>query len=352
MQSTTPAGVIGSGSFGLALARLLSINVPVVLLCRSESTARSINKTHMLRGVELSDNVFATTQTRALTEPCRTLFPAVPSAEFRNMIRGLARHLRPIHFIIHCTKGFDIPAKDEEGTKISRSQIHTMSEVILEESPVLRVGCLSGPNLAKEILDDQPTATVIASEFAEVIREGRDLLSSAQFFVFGSHDIIGAEIAGALKNIFALGSGYLRGKGLGKNIQAMLITRGLHEIVYFGKAMGAQTDAFLGTAGIGDLIATATSTDSRNYKCGYRLGRGERLDDILASMEEVAEGVRTLKIAVKLASHYDLQVPITHMLYKIFYEDFAFDDAMDFLMRYPYAQDVDFIQTRKRNGSK
>jgi glycerol-3-phosphate dehydrogenase (NAD(P)+) len=183
----------------------------------------------------------------------------------------------------------------------------------------------------------------VASEFTEVIDEGQRLLNSPQFFVFGSHDIIGAEIAGALKNVIALGSGYLAGLGLGKNIQAMLITRGLHEIVYFGKAMGAQADAFLGTAGIGDLIATATSTDSRNYKCGVELGKGNSLEQVLAEIDEVAEGVRTLKFAKLLAEHYKISAPITKMLYKIIYEGYAFEDALQYLMRYPYARDVDFI---------
>ena len=343
MSSNREAGVIGSGSFGLAICKLLAINSPVVLLCRKAETAEKINAEHRLKGVSLSSNVFATVDSAELTRRCRTLFPAVPSAVFRSMMRSLAPHLRPSHYIIHCTKGFDIVAEHKEVPAISRSQIRSMSEVITEESAVLRVGCLSGPNLAKEIIDGQPTATVIASEYTEVIDEGQQLLSSSKFFVFGSHDILGAEVAGALKNIFALGSGYLAGKGLGKNIQSMLITRGLHEIVYFGKAIGAKTDAFLGTAGIGDLIATATSEDSRNYRFGFELGQGKTVEEATMSLDEVAEGVRTLEIAMKLADYYKLQVPITTMLHKIVYEDFSFEVALDYLMRYPYTRDVDFI---------
>ena len=343
MVTGRSAGVIGAGSFGIAMSKLLSINLPVLMLCRSQRTADLINQTHRYRDIDLSPNIRATLSAEELTSSCRTLFPVVPSDNFRGMMRSIAPYLRPAHFVIHCTKGFDILEDVDRLNQISRSQIHTMSEVIAEESPVLRIGCLSGPNLAKEIIDGQPTATVIASEFSEVIDEGRELLGSGQFFVFGSHDILGAEIAGALKNVIALGSGYLAGRGLGKNIQSMLITRGLHEIVYFGKAMGARTDAFLGTAGIGDLIATATSEDSRNFRFGYRLGRGEVLEDILASIDEVAEGVRTLKIAVRLAEHYQLQVPITNMLYKVIYQQYPFETALDYLMRYPYARDVDFI---------
>ncbi len=342
-MNTSTVGVIGTGSFGLAIAKLLAFNSDVLILCRSQETADLINKTHHYKNVTLDDRVRVTTSNQELGETCRTIFPAIPSASLRATMRALSPFLKPSHFIIHCTKGLDIPENSDGTDVLSRAQIRTMSEVIGEETPVLRIGCLSGPNLAREILDGQPTATLVASEFTEVIDEGQRLLNSPQFFVFGSHDIIGAEIAGALKNIFALGSGYLAGRGLGKNIQAMLITRGLHEIVYFGKAMGAKADAFLGTAGIGDLIATATSKDSRNYKCGVELGKGRTLEEVLTELDEVAEGVRTLKFAKQLAEHYRLAAPITRILYKIIYEGYAFEDALQYLMRYPYARDVDFI---------
>ena len=342
-MDTKHAGVIGAGSFGLAIAKLLSINSDVLLLVRKEETVFQINHEGNYRGVQLNDKVRATTDPGILAQSCRTIFPAIPSDSLRSSMRDIAPYLRPSHFIIHCTKGLDIAPGAKDTDELSRSQVRTMSEVIAEETPVLRVGCLSGPNLAKEIIDGQPTATLVASEFTEVIDEGRRLLNSTQFFVFGSHDIIGAEIAGAFKNVFALGSGYLAGRNLGKNIQSMLITRGLHEMVYFGKAMGSNTESFLGTAGIGDLIATATSEDSRNYRCGFQLGQGKTLDEVLEDMDELAEGVRTLKFAKQLAEHYQLTVPITKMLYAIVYEGFKFETAMEFLMRYPYARDVDFM---------
>lgn len=342
-SSLPKAGIIGSGSFGLALSKLLSLNAQVLILVRDSALAATINEQHALRGVSLPLHVRATTSPQELASECQTIFPAVPSQNFREMMRTIGPFLRPRHYLIHCTKGFDVTTPPATQLGLSRHQIRTMSEVIAEESPVVRIGCLSGPNIAQEIIDGQPTATVIASEFSEVIREGQNLLSSKVFFVFGAHDIIGAEISGALKNIFALGSGYLAGRNLGKNIQSMLITRGLHEIVYFGKAMGAATGAFLGTAGIGDLIATSTSPDSRNYRFGYRLGQGQSLTDVKASFSETAEGVRTLSIAMQLADHYQIRVPITFMLYKIVYDNYRFESAMEYLMRYPYALDVDFI---------
>lgn len=303
------AGVIGAGSFGLAISKLLSHNSEVILLCRREDTAVKINTTHQHRGVDLGPRVKATVDPGIVAEQCRTIFPCIPSNALRESMRSIAPYLRPSHFVIHCTKGLDVDPSEEQTEQLSRSHVRTMSEVIADETQVLRIGCLSGPNLAKEIIDGQPTATLVASEFTEVIEEGRVLLNSSQFFVFGSHDLIGAEIAGALKNVYALGSGLLAGKGMGKNIQSMLITRGLHEMIEFGAVMGSDTEAFLGTAGIGDLIATATSTDSRNYRFGYELGKGSTMEDISSDIDELAEGIRTLKIAKQLANYYDLIVP-------------------------------------------
>ena len=218
-----------------------------------------------------------------------------------------------------------------------------MSEVIREESSVVRIGCLSGPNLASEIMAGQPTMSLVASRFREVILVGQKALNSNKFHVFGGYDILGAEFAGALKNIVALGSGILAGMGMGRNIQSMLISRGLAEMIYFGKALGASSEAFLGTAGIGDLVATATSTSSRNYSLGVRLAKGEKLTEIESSMPELAEGVRTLRIARQLARHYKLHVPITTTLYMVVFEDYDMAKALDFLMTFPYDVDVDFV---------
>ncbi|HMX83802.1 MAG TPA: glycerol 3-phosphate dehydrogenase, partial [Saprospiraceae bacterium] len=179
--------------------------------------------------------------------------------------------------------------------------------------------------------------------FDEVIQIGQLALNSHKFHLFGSNGMLGAELAGALKNIFAIGSGILNGVGMGRNIQAMLISRGLIEMIYFGKAMGASPQDFLGTAGVGDLIATATSTQSRNYQFGTRLGKGETFDDIMQTMPELAEGVRTLKISQQLARHYKLHVPITSMLHSIVYNKLDIDRAINLLMNYPFNQDVDFL---------
>ncbi|MEZ4950009.1 MAG: NAD(P)H-dependent glycerol-3-phosphate dehydrogenase [Saprospiraceae bacterium] len=339
--------VLGAGSFGTAIANLLANNVDVILYSRKEEIVKTINEQHKHLGVELSPRITASNDLKEIADKCTLLFPVVPSENFRSLMKDLAPFVRPYHIMIHGTKGFDIgdlEFADLQQGDLSRKQVSTMSEVITQETVVVRVGCLSGPNLASEIIEGQPTATVIGSRFEEVINLGKSVLTSSAFHVFGTSDMLGAELAGALKNIIAIGSGILRGIGLGKNIQAMLITRGLIEMVHFGKSMGASSEAFFGTAGIGDLVATATSKDSRNFTFGYRLGKGESYDDILKSMPELAEGVRTLKIAQMLAKHYKLHVPITSTIYKVVFEGMDISRAIEFLMRYPYDVDVDFLE--------
>jgi len=328
-------GVIGTGSFGTAIANLLSRNTDVLVYNRKEAVVAQINNDHTLYGVSLSPRIKATTELKKIAENCSLLFPIVP-----------AENLRPYHILIHGAKGFDVNGISEEGIAqglLRKEHVHTLSQVITQESVVRRVGCLSGPNLAGEIMEGQPTATVIGSLFDEVIQIGKKVLTSDQFHVFGNHDILGAELAGALKNVIAIGSGILRGKGLGKNIQAMLITRGLIEMVRFGKTFGATSTAFFGVAGIGDLVATATSKNSRNFTFGYRLGQGETIEEVKASMPELAEGVRTLQITWKLAEQYHLRLPITQMLYEVVFENFNIDKAIKFLITYPYDVDVDFL---------
>lgn len=305
-----------------------------------------INKEGIHLGIKLSSNIKATTDLEAITSECNLIFPIVPSENFRPTLKRLSPFLNPGHILIHGTKGLDlskINIKELASMSISRKDIHTMSEVMRQETCVSRVGCLAGPNLYKEILQGQPTACVIASEFDEVIKVGSEYLASKYFFVFGSYDLVGAEMAGALKNIIALAAGMLFGKGLGKNIQAMLITRGLREMIELGRAMGATHRSFLGTAGIGDLIATATSENSRNFQFGYRFSKGESLDQIISSMDETVEGLRTTRIAYQLAKNYQIRVPIIQMIFSVLFEGIELEKAIQFLMRYPYLPDVDFI---------
>lgn len=333
-------GVIGTGSFGIAIANLMALNSDVLMFSRNKKTVEDMTTTRRSFGQSLAGRISLTNNPEELLSNCRLLFPMVPSSAFREMIQTLSPYLLPDHFIIHGTKGFDVYPYAEE---VTRKEVHTMSEVIQQESCVVKIGCLSGPNLAIEIMNGQSTATVIGSKFKEVIDAGKSVLQSPLFHVFGTHDILGAEIAGALKNIIAIGSGILEAKGMGRNLQAMLITRGLTEMIYFGKAMGATVSAFLGTAGIGDLIATATSPDSRNFSFGYELGKGKTKVEISSEMPELAEGVNTLQVIHQLGKYYRLRTPIFDVIYKIVFEEFEIETAIRYLMTFPYDIDVDFL---------
>lgn len=340
-------GVIGSGSFGMAIANLLAFNEKEVLLySRKEAVVQSINQSHQHLGIDVPPQIKATGQLTEIAAQCDLIFPIVPSRNFREMVKEVSPYLRPYHMLIHGTKGFDLTDVDMDdlgNVSMTRMNVHTMSEVIRQESVAVRIGCLSGPNLSAEIMDGQPAATVIGSRFKEVIKAGRTALNSERFHVFGSFEMLGAELAGALKNAIAIGSGILGGLGMGKNMQAMLITRGLVEMVNIGKAMGASSKAFIGTAGIGDLVATATSTKSRNYTFGMRLASGDSYQEISRTMPELAEGVRTIKIMRALSKHYKLHSPISLMLYSVVFEGFDIKRAINYLMNYPYDVDVDFL---------
>lgn len=346
MSNKKRIGVLGAGSFGIAIANLIAKNEDVLLYARREEITKAINKTHTLDGISLAENITATCNIQEVAENCTLIFPIVPSANFRELIKSLSPFLKPSHLLIHGTKGFDLGDLDLDNfdkKHLDLNQVHTMSEIISQETVILRVGCLSGPNLASEITEGQPTATVIASNYDEVIEIGKKVLGSRSFRVFGSYDLKGAELAGALKNIIAIGSGILRGAGLGKNIQAMLITRGLVEMIHFAKALGSSSEAFLGIAGIGDLIATATSIDSRNFNFGYRLGSGESYEAIQNSVPELAEGIRTVQIATMLAKGNGMTVPISQTIHKVIFGGLEVERAIEFLMRFPYDVDVDFL---------
>lgn len=346
MAAATPIGIIGAGAFGTVMANVAAANGPVLLYTREEAMARRANKERQVRGYDLAESITLVSSCEELCESCELIAPIVPSTAFRKTMRSFAPYLSPRHLLIHGIKGFDVPVErgaDWKGLRLKRKQIATMSEVVQQETTVVRIGCLSGPNLSEEIDAGQPTATVVASTYDEVVRAGKAAFTTDRFQVYGSRELLGAEIAGALKNGLAIGSGILAGKGFGKNIQAILLTRGLVEMVNIGKAMGASSRAFLGSAGIGDLIATATSDKSRNYALGYRIGQGEDLRAATDGSQILTEGVRTLRIARQLARVYRLHVPIFTTLHAVAVEGYPVDRALHFLMTYPYDLDVDFV---------
>ena len=344
--SDKPVGVIGAGSFGTAIANILARNADVILYARNPEVVKQIAETQRLNDLTLDNRITPTNDLRYIAEHCDTIFPIVPSENFPRLIEDLAPYLKPYHFLIHGTKGLIVDKKNwekNEKKKISKDDVYTMSRLICEKSLVVRVGCLAGPNLARELADNQPAATVVASRFDEVIAEGQRLLRNDLFQVYGSKDLMGIELAGVLKNIIAIAAGALSGMGFGENARSMLISRGLIEMIWVGQLLGADTRAFLGLAGIGDLVATCSSKLSRNFTVGVRLGKGEKIEDIQQTMEETAEGINTIRIIVRLVKNYNVRAPITESLHKVITGSMTIEDALRFLMKSPFNTDFDFF---------
>jgi glycerol-3-phosphate dehydrogenase (NAD(P)+) len=341
-----PVGVIGVGSFGTAVSNLLSKNTNVILYGRNPDQVASIKASRISSNQKLHKNVELTDDLEYLASKCSIIFPIIPASTFRTLMKVLSQYLRPYHIIIHGIKGFDLKAdfsKMNSEVFISRNEVRTISEVVREESIVIRVGCLAGPNLAYELAEGQPSATVVASKFNEVILAGQKLLRSDRFQVYGSTDLVGVELSGALKNIIAIASGALTGLGMGENSRGFLISRGMVEMIYLGKVLGGNTQAFVGLAGIGDLVTTCSSQLSRNFTVGYRLAKGESLNDIVNSLEETAEGINTVKVTRDLAKYYKIRAPITEKLYDVMFADLSPETALQYLMKYPFNVDIDFL---------
>ena len=339
-------GVIGTGNFGTALANLLAEKCNRVLLyARSKQKALKLNQTRKNGYHEIADNVEIITDVSFLAEKCNLIFPIVPSINFREMMKNLSPYLKPYHVLIHGTKGFDFNKSNKSINPLKESiiQIFTMSEVIRQESSVVRIGCIAGPNLSKEIAAKMPAASVIASEFDEVINLGQKYLKSDRFLVFGSNDLMGTELCGILKNIIAVGAGTIEGMKLGENAKALFITRGMVEMVEIAKAMGGQVEPFLGLAGIGDLIATCSSSLSRNYTVGVRLATGEKLSEIIHSIREVAEGIKTIDIIHEWSINNPIRIPITETLYKIIHEEITVEEAHTYMMKFPFTSEIKFL---------
>ena len=343
LRTDETVGVIGAGSFGTAMANLLAENCRVLIYARRPEVVERIASTRSSVGHEVHPRVMPTNDLEQVAQ-CRILFPIVASSGFRSTMQDLSPYLKPSHLLIHGTKGLDVQLPTEE-EPLTREHVRTMSEVIREETVVVRIGCLAGPNLARELGEEQPAATVVASHFDEVIQIGQRLLRSNRFQVYGSADLIGVELCGVLKNVIAIASGALSGLGLGENARALLVSRGLGEMIYLGKALGGNTEAFIGLAGVGDLVATCFSQYSRNFTVGARLAKGETLDHIMQNAEEVAEGINTTRVVKQLADYYNVSAPITQMVYRVLFEGVSADRALEGLMKMPLGEgeDVGFL---------
>ena len=328
-------GIVGGGSWGTAIANIIGDNnYKVLQWLRDDDVIADINNNHKntkyLPEFDLSPTIKGTSSLEEVASTCRVIFFVVPSKGFRQVAYELGNYVNGEHIIIHGTKGLE------------QETFKRMSTILKEETCCKRIGVLSGPNLAKEIMKKQPAGSVIASAFDEVIAESRVILNNGYFSVYGSKDIIGAELGGVFKNIIAIASGISEGLGLGDNTKSMLITRGNIEMTRLGLSMGSQIHTFNGLSGIGDLIATCMSPLSRNYQVGFRLAKGETLKQILSTSVYVAEGVQTTKTIHNYSLKNKIPMPIVRGVYKILFENRDIRKVIEGLMHLKAEAEMDF----------
>jgi glycerol-3-phosphate dehydrogenase (NAD(P)+) len=306
--------VVGAGAWGTTLALLLSKAAPVTLFARDEAHAATLrvdgeNK-HYLPGVPLDARVTVTADPAGLAAADDLVILAVPSRAMRSTMRSLAPSLSGQAVLLSVAKGI-------EGDTLLR-----MTEVIAAEVPgaAARVAALSGPNLALEISRGLPAAAVVAATDDAVSRRAVELLGGRTFRLYRNQDIVGVELAGALKNIVAIVAGAVEGLGAGDNAKAAITTRGLAEMTRLGMAMGANPLTFAGLAGIGDILATSTSALSRNHRLGVELASGRPWAEIEGTLPGVAEGAYTVRAAVALAERHGIEMPIADQVHAVLYE--------------------------------
>lgn len=331
-----PVAVLGGGSFGTAMAKILADNgCATRLWVRDPETAAVINDSRenprYLPGAELPDAVVATESLAEALTGASMIFVAVPSKAFASVLPDAARFIPDGALVVSCTKGIHA-----DGFKL-------MSELISDHWPNARVGVLSGPNLAKEVVEQRFSGTVIASPDEALRHSVQKALSCSYFRVYDNPDMFGVELAGALKNIYAMATGMAAAMGVGENSRAFLITRSLAEMSRFAVRLGANPMTFLGLAGVGDLIVTCSSPLSRNYRVGHMVGQGKSLEQAVEELGQTAEGVNTVKVVVERARELDIYMPLATGLYGILFEGLPLQRVIEGLMMGEHSRDVEFV---------
>ena len=302
MTRSVKVSLLGGGSWGTTVASLVSMNAPVTLWARNADTVAEINEKHTnetyLPGAQLPKKLVATSDLSGAVKSADVIIMGIPSHNFRSVLDEVKEHIRAWVPVISLTKGLEL----KTGMR--------MTEVINEVLPGHPVGVLTGPNLAREIMAGQAAASVMAMEDEIIVRELQSLFSSGLFRVYTNSDVIGCELGGVLKNIIALAVGMGDGQGAGDNTRSALITRGLAEVTRLGVAMGGRAETFAGLAGMGDMIATCTSPQSRNRHVGVELGKGRQMQEIIDEMVMVAEGAKSAPAVMALAEKYNVEMPI------------------------------------------
>jgi glycerol-3-phosphate dehydrogenase (NAD(P)+) len=316
--------VIGAGSWGTTVAAIASVNTPTVLWARRPELADQINSAHVnadyLPSFTLPRDLRATSAIDDAVDDADVVIMAVPSHGFRAVAVEAAPYLRPWVPVISLSKG------------IEPDTLLRMTEVAADEMPGRPIGVMTGPNLAREIMAGQPAATVVAIPDATIASELQRILTQPTLRVYTNPDVVGCEVAGVVKNVIAIAAGMAEGMGFGDNTRATLITRGLAEMTRLGVALGGDPATFAGLAGMGDLIATCSSKQSRNNSVGLALGQGETIEAILDSMHMVAEGVKSSPSVLGLARKHDVEMPITEQVVAVCHEGHTARDALTALM--------------------
>lgn len=325
-------GVIGAGAWGTALAQSFASNGrKVTLWARDAQLADDINLTHQSRtylpGIQLHPDIRATTDLAQICQ-CDILLPVVPAQHLRSVLQIAAPHIGHDKPVILCAKGIEI----ESGRLLS-----DMAGSLL---PTATIGVLSGPNFAHEVAQGLPAAATIASIYHSRLMKIRDELVSRNLRLYISHDVIGTEIGGAVKNVIAIICGIVAGKNLGENARAAVVTRGLHEMARLAEAMGGKRETLMGLSGIGDLLLTCSSMKSRNFSLGYELGRGQPLASILQARAGVTEGIPTAQAVSALAERFSIDMPLTQSVHQVLQGSMSVEQAMAALLERPAGHEV------------
>jgi glycerol-3-phosphate dehydrogenase (NAD(P)+) len=336
-MNTNKVAVLGGGSFGTVLANIAASNgSDVSLWVRDSEQALRINSeganTDYHPELQLSSNIEASEKLDEVVNNASIVLIATPSLIFETIVQRITPYIEEGAHIISCTKG------------IKLDPFRSMSDIISANinSNTNSVGVLSGPNLAREIAEKKVAGTVIASSSNELIRDVKTTLSSDTFKVYSSNDVQGVELAGALKNIYAIICGMAVSLNVGENAVGLILTRSMAEMSRFAVAKGADPITFLGLSGMGDLVATCTSNLSRNFQLGFNLGSGLSLEESKDKVGQVAEGIRTLEVIKDESSRLNINMPLVDSLYNIIYNESSANTLINDLVNNPHEVDVEF----------
>jgi glycerol-3-phosphate dehydrogenase (NAD(P)+) len=334
MNSLNKVAVLGGGSFGTVLANLAASNgFNVSLWVRDSDQALRINSeganTSYHPELKLSENIVASDNLNEVLDNAEIIFIATPSIIFEKIVDRISKFIDPDSYIISCTKG------------ILDDPYRSLSEIISIKL-ANKIGVLSGPNLAKEIAENKLAGTVIASPDEDLLVTVKSVLSSKHFKIYSSKDMHGVELAGALKNIYAIVCGMAESLEVGENAIGLILTRSMAEMSRFAVAKGANPITFLGLSGMGDLVATCMSNLSRNYQLGFNIGTGMSLLEAKNKVGQVAEGVRTLEIVRNESSRLNIKMPLVESMYNIIYKEASPESIIDDLLNNPHEVDVEF----------